>query len=406
MSSSRVEAYVRQHCFTTGTAPGGLRFGAELELLAVDASSRRIAPIESAAAEGSLAVARSAATRLGWTECGSTKGVPRFVAAHGGALSFEPGGQLEYASSVHGSLDELLRELDVVDAVLRDEAAVCGIDLLALGVDPENDAGDAPLQLQAERYRRMAAHFAGIGPDGARMMRQTASLQLCLGGVDGAARFRLANALAPWMVALFANSSRYAGAPTGCASYRADSWRRVDPQRTGILHGTDPVREYAAFAMRAPAFLVGPEGAPVLPLASLDRSRATDVVLATHLSTLFPEVRPRGYLELRSMDAMEAEHRAAAVVFAVGLLADPASAARAAEVAAEPDAALLVAAGRAALDDVVLAAGARDLVDVALAGCERLGARVVGAAVLERARDTFTALLSRNRREHPALARR
>jgi glutamate--cysteine ligase len=404
--SARVEAYVREHCFAASAtmSRGGLGFGAEMELLAVDAASGRIAPIDATDRSCSLDVARAAAARLGWTACRSAKGVPRFVAPEGGALTFEPGGQVEYASAVHRSITGLLRELRVVDDVLRDEAAARGIDLLAVGVDPENGAEEAPLQLRASRYRRMAAYFAGIGADGARMMRQTASLQVCLGGIDVEARYRLANAVAPWLVALFANSPRYAGDDTGCASYRAHTWRGVDPARTGLMAGSDPVREYAAFAMRAPAFLAGAEESPALPFACVDDAVATDEALATHLSTLFPEVRPRGYLELRSMDAIGVEHHAAAVVFATGLLADDRAAAEAGEVAREPDTARLRAAGRVGLGDSVLAAQARTLADVALAGCARLGAQVVDPSVLEHARDSFDALLSRAPREPAVLA--
>jgi glutamate--cysteine ligase len=394
--SARMEAYVREHCFRPpATADDGrLRFGAELELLAVDASSRRVAPIEAANATCTLDIARAAAARLAWTESRSEKGVPRFAGSHGGALTFEPGGQIEYATAVHHSLEGLLRELRIVQKVLRDEAAARAIDLLAVGVDPANGAGDAPLQLGAPRYRRMAAYFAGIGTDGARMMRQTASLQLCLGGIELEERFGLANALAPWLVALFANSPQYDGRDTGCASFRAETWRGVDPARTGLLEGSDPVREYAAFALRAPAFLACAEDAPALPFASLDAGLATDEVLATHLSTLFPEVRPRGYLELRSMDAVAPEHHAAATVFATGLLVDARAAAGAREVVQAPDAQRLRVAGRRGLADAGLSAKVRELTELALDGCRRLGYQVVGGSTLERARDSFDALLS------------
>lgn len=390
-----VETHLRERCFGSYVAGTPLRFGAEMELLALDASTRRIAPIESPDGAGSLGVVRLAAEQLDWTEQRAPKGGSRFITSGGGALTFEPGGQIEYASAVHSSVDAVLAELRVVDGVLREHASMQGIELLARGVDPVNSLDDAPLQLDAPRYRRMDAYFAGIGADGARMMRQTASLQLCIGGIDLVTRWRLANSLAPWLVAIFANSSCYAGQPTGCASYRADTWRGVDPRRTGVFQGQDPVREYAAFALGAPAFLAGPEGSPALPFAAMIDGEATDDALATHLSTLFPEVRPRGYLELRSADAVDVRHHAAALVLAVGLLGDDAAARRASELIGEPAPALLRAAGRAGVAEPALTAHARELVETAMLGCVRLGEAIVSESTLADAHASFAELLAR-----------
>ena len=91
--------------------------------------------------------------------------------------------------------------------------------------------------------------------------------------------------------------------------------------RTGIVAGRDPVPAYAAFALAAPAFLAGGEDDAPVAFADLPDVYATDDALAVHLSTLFPEVRPRGYLELRSADAIDVRHHAAAMVFVAGLLA-------------------------------------------------------------------------------------
>jgi glutamate--cysteine ligase len=235
----------------------------------------------------------------------------------------------------------------------------------------------------------MAEYFAGVGPSGARMMRQTASLQLCIGGVDPAARWRVANALAPWLVATFANSARYAGSNTGCASYRAETWRNVDPRRTGVFEGREPLREYAAFALAAPAFLVGAGGTPALPFAALGDDEASDAALAAHLTTLFPEVRPRGYLELRSIDSVDAAHHAAAMVFAAGILCDDIASAAAMEVVGEPSPSLLRTAGRSGLADPALARCAADLVEIAVAGCARRVGTIVSESVIDVARATL-----------------
>jgi glutamate--cysteine ligase len=277
----------------------------------------------------------------------------------------------------------------MVQRLLEEEAARRGITLLAVGVDPENGAADAPFQLDAERYRRMAAYFDGIGPHGARMMRQTASLQLCLGGADPVARWRVSNAIAPWLVALFANSPRYAGHDTGCASYRAETWRGVDQRRTGIFQGCEPLREYAAFALAAPAFLVGADDQPAMPFGELHEGATSDADVATHLSTLFPEVRPRGYLELRSIDSVDATQHAAAMVFAAGIIGDDVASAEALELLGDPDPSLLTAAGRSALADPVLARHAHDLIEIAIAGCARRGATMISESLLDEGRSVL-----------------
>ena len=376
-----VERVVRERCFTAPAA-NALTVGAELELLAFDASTHAIAPIFPGCTGGcSIDVARDVGRRLAWRDTISDKGVPRFASDAGGSLTFEPGGQLEYATAVHASVDGVLRELCIVESRLRESAEVRGISLLALGIDPFNGPHAAPLQLTADRYARMARYFAGRGPDGARMMRQTASLQVNIGGIPLLDRWAVANAIAPWAVAMFANSSRYAGSEAQCASYRADTWRGVDPSRTGVFRGRDPVSEYTAFALGARAFLAD-DAAP--SFADLPVGLATESALATHLTTLFPEVRPRGYLELRSLDALDDAGRRAAMAFMAGIVADAQSAAEALELLGEPDESLLRNAGRQGMAADVIAAKSAGLVQIALGGCRRLGAAIVSEETLSR----------------------
>ena len=372
-----VSRYLREHCFTA-PATRGLTFGAELELLALDTGTNAVTPIFPVAERAcSLDVVRDVARRLSWRETTSDKGVPRFSSDAGGSLTFEPGGQLEYASAVHNSVDAVLRELCAVESQLRESAEPCGISLLAVGVDPFNGADATPLQLTAERYAKMARYFATIGAGGARMMRQTASLQINIGGVSPLDRLAVANAIAPWMVALFANSSCYASEDSGCASFRAETWRGVDPSRTGLLRGRDAIAEYTAFALDAHAFLAN-DAAPCF----VDLPRVTDGMLATHLTTLFPEVRPRGYLEMRSLDALDDARRRAAMAFVAGIVGDSAAAADALDLVGEADEALLLRAGRRGMTDQTLSSKASDLVEIARAGCQRLGPSVVSEATV------------------------
>src|ERR687890_763464 len=101
-------------------------------------------------------------------------------------------------------------------------AAGEGIDLLATGIDPFNSIEQAPLLVTAKRYQLMAEYFATLGPAGARMMRQTASFQINLDfDEEPWFRWRVLNALAPYVTAIFANSPIYGGTPTGYQSTRA-----------------------------------------------------------------------------------------------------------------------------------------------------------------------------------------
>ena len=290
-------------------------------------------------------------------------------------MTFEPGGQVEYASPPRASATELLDDLRATASALRDACAAQDIRLLDCGLDPANGPERAPLQVRASRYRRMDAHFARIGPAGARMMRQTASLQVAVDiGADALGRWRLLNALAPVLTAVFANSPRYAGEDTGFASYRAETWRRADPLRTGVLGGPDPIGAYVDFALRAPAILLGGDTEPAQPFAAWMSAIDGTAQWAQHLGTLFPEVRPRGYFEVRSIDAVPEGSWPAVMALLAGITYDPRAASEAAEIVGEPDAQLLERAGHLGLGHPTLARMARELAGVALGGAARLGA--------------------------------
>ena len=380
------------------------RIGAEVELIPVNASSRRAAPILSDDEPSTLPVMRAMAEQLGWRESRSEKSdAPEFRLPGGGRLCFEPGGQIEYAAPPNESVSALAEDLRDVALALGEWLDAAGITLVAAGVDPRNRITDVPLRLDGERYRRMDAHFARIGPHGARMMRQTASIQVNLdAGSDPLERWRLLNALTPFLVAIFANSPLYAGADTGHRSIRRHIWGNLDPDRTGIAYApNDPVAGYARFALGAKAILLETEAA--LPRPFADHVHRADVTVETwreHLTTLFPEVRPRGYFEVRSTDALSPEWYAVPLVFLAGLTRAPDMARRASEIAGAPDATRLARAGRCGLSDDDIAIASVELANLALEGCLRLGPSVVSETDLA----TATAFFDRftRRRRSPA----
>jgi len=249
----------------------------------------------------------------------------------GGALTAEPGGQIEYSGQPFETACLAARDLeDAVDLMIETARGVdVSFDLIGVGLHPWGTPEEVGLHLSFPRYPAMQAYFDRIGAMGRRMMRLTGSVQVCIDHAPAeelAARWELAQRLAPVLTAAFANGSIQEGQPNGLASARADAWLTLDPARTGFPPAWldnpqgDPVEQYWEFALNAPVMFrvdaqgvhhtlpphftfcdwihqgldpIEPDGSAYPSLADWDR----------HLSTLFPEVRPRGYLELRSIDA-------------------------------------------------------------------------------------------------------
>jgi dimethylhistidine N-methyltransferase/glutamate--cysteine ligase len=364
--------------------------GAEIELLALRADSLLPCPIDDAGVS-SRGFLRRYGEPVGWIEEVSPKGTPRFRIPGRGTVSFEPGGQIEFSTAA-AEPSAVLRVLREVVQPLRNRALENGIVLLDSGLDPYNDITTAAPQLFAERYARMARYFDSIGPAGIRMMRQTAAFHLNFDfGDQNMLRWRVLNAAAPFLTAMFANSRRYAGTDTGFASARAMTWRSLDPARTGILPaGPVAEDEYLDFALNAPAMLL--ESEPGRYPAFIERWTAGNVTMEDwheHLTTLFPDVRPRGYLELRCIDAMPPAMYSAPIVLVSGLLYDRESLATANDLLGSPNRDLLPVAAAAGLSDDGIRGVARDLVAIGLSGARRLGASRVSENDLDEAARFF-----------------
>ncbi len=370
-----------------GPVPG--RIGVEVELIALRAGDRKPCPIEGADLH-SLGFLRAYGGPLGWVSERSPKGTPQFLLPGQGTLTFEPGGQLEFSSEPALSATGALSTLRAVVPPLIAAAGAAGIQLLEAGIDPVNGIEDAPLQLKANRYARMAEYFAGIGPAGARMMRQTAAFHLNLDfGGENMLRWRVLNAAAPYLTAIFANSRRYAGELTSAASNRALAWRGLDLARTGVLPaGPVAEDEYLDFALGAPAMLLDPvEGRYPAFGECWAAERVTLHQWHEHLTTLFPEVRPRGYLEVRCIDAMPFEWYAAPVALLAGLLYDRATLIAADDLLGSPRPDLLGRAASAGLADPDIGRLAPDLFALGLEGAAALGETFLARADLEQARE-------------------
>jgi glutamate--cysteine ligase len=371
--------------------------GLELELLPILQSTRKPALTGRRQKPSTSEILARLARREGWTEQPAGDDPSAWQLADGARLSFEPGGQLEISSTPHTTVSSVVESTRVLVDLLRDAMADHGIDLIAAGVDPYNDIGVVPLQLHRERYVGMTHYFESIGPSGVRMMRQTAALQINLErGPDPLSRWLLLNALAPAVVALFSNSPTYAGKRTNHTSYRAHLWRTLDHTRTGLAcDENDPIAAYLKFALEAFAMRSGNKTRPYTTFR--EWMGGADISLDDwyfHLSTLFPEVRPKEYFELRSADTIEPEWLAAPLVFVTAIVYDRVSAQRAFEIVGTPSPELLELAGIKGVAHPALHRMARALADIALDGAQSLGENYISAQDVKIASDYFDRRLS------------
>jgi glutamate--cysteine ligase len=291
----------------------------------------------------------------------------------GSVVTVEPGGAVELSGPpVQGVLPAI--EAMITDqAVLRTAFAGAGLGLVLLGADPLRPAQRIN---PGARYRAMEQFFKAShsGAAGAAMMTSTASVQVNLdaGPESGwADRVRLAHALGPTLVAIAANSPLLGGNFSGWRSTRQRVWSQLDSARCGPIltaSGDDPGTDWARYALKAPVMLVhSPEAVPVmhyLPFADwadgrelLGGRRPTCYDLEYHLTTLFPPVRPRQWLEIRYLDSVPDAVWPAVVFTLVTLLDDPVVADIAAE-AVEPVATAWDIAARVGLTDRRLRAAA------------------------------------------------
>ncbi|MBF8193837.1 ergothioneine biosynthesis glutamate--cysteine ligase EgtA [Nonomuraea sp. K274] len=250
----------------------------------------------------------------------------------GSRVTFEPGGQLEL-SGPPGPLPGTLARLAADVSAVRDALRAAGLVLAGVGLDPLRPARR---QLRQPRYDAMA-EFLGV-PYGPLMMCSTASIQVNLDlGERPALRWRRAHALGPVLLAAFANSPLSGGgAPSGWMSGRQAVWDRLDRTRTAPVPAAgpadNPADAWAEYLLDARLMLVreGQERYRAVLDGSTFRDwldaghgrRPTAEDLAYHATTVFPPVRPRGWLEIRYLDAQHPAAWPACVAVTYALVVD------------------------------------------------------------------------------------
>jgi glutamate--cysteine ligase len=261
----------------------------------------------------------------------------------GGAISLEPGGQFELSGAplktLHETAAETAQHLGHAKAV----GERLGIGFLTLGMSPLWTRAETPVMPKA-RYRIMTDYMPKVGQLGLDMMYRTATVQVNMdyaSEADMVKKLRVSLALQPVATAIFANSPFTDGKPNGFLSMRSQIWRDTDGDRTGMMAFAFEegfgYEAYVDWALDVPMYFVKRDstyhdvaGASFRDLfagrlAQLPGERATHSDWANHVSTLFPEVRLKRYLEMRGADVGGLAHITALSAFWTGILYDEAA---------------------------------------------------------------------------------
>lgn len=243
-----------------------------------------------------------------------------FDVTGGGAISLEPGGQFELSGApvdtVHQTCSELMAHL----AQVREVAKPLGLGFIGLGMTPTWSRADMPVMPKG-RYKIMTAYMPKVGTRGLDMMYRTCTVQSNLdfsSEADMVKKLRVSLALQPVATALFANSPFTQGRPNGYLSARSEIWRDTDNNRAGMLpfafEDGMGFERYVDYALDVPMYFVK-RGDKYIDVSGksfrdffagkldvMPGERPTISDWANHLSTIFPEVRLKRYLEMRGAD--------------------------------------------------------------------------------------------------------
>ena len=280
-----------------------------------------------------------AMTEFGWEPVYEGDNVIALKGADG-AISLEPAGQLELSGAplenLHQTCAETGRHLKQVKAI----GEKTGKAFLGMGLWPDKARAELPIMPKG-RYEIMLRHMPRVGSMGLDMMLRTCTIQVNLdysSEADMAHKFRTSLALQPLATALFANSPFMEGKPNGFLSYRSHIWSDTDPHRTGMLpfvfEDGFSYERYADYMLNVPMYFVYRDGKYIDAsgldfkdflkgeLSVLPGEKPTASDWEDHMSTAFPEVRLKSFLEMRGADGGPWNRICALPAFWVGLLYD------------------------------------------------------------------------------------
>ncbi|HET6467122.1 MAG TPA: glutamate--cysteine ligase, partial [Geminicoccaceae bacterium] len=313
------------------------RIGTEHEKFGFTREDLRPLPYEG---EGGIrALLEGLAARFGWRAV-EEQGRPIALSRAGASVTLEPGGQFELSgapvTTLHETCEEVHAHLDQVRAV----ADPLGVGMLGIGFQPKWRREDIPWMPKG-RYRIMRAYMPKKGRLGLDMMLRTCTIQVNLdfaSEADMVKKFRVGLAWQPVATALFANSPFTEGRPNGFVSYRSHIWTDTDPDRSGILpfvfEDGMGFERYVEHALDVPMYFVYRDGRYIDAsgqsfrdflagrLPALPGEIPTLGDWSDHLTTLFPEVRLKRFLEMRGADGGPWRSLCALPALWVGVLYD------------------------------------------------------------------------------------
>ena len=281
-------------------------------------------------------------TRHGWRPVEENGHVIALAGADG-SVSLEPAGQFELSGAPLENLHQTCAETGRHLAQVKEAGERLGIGFLGLGMWPDKARSQLSVMPKG-RYEIMRRHMPRVGSMGLDMMLRTCTIQVNLdyrSEADMAKKFRVGLALQPLATALFANSPFTEGKPNGMLSYRSHIWSDTDPQRTGMLpfvfEDGFGYERYADYMLDVPMYFVYRDGRYIDAaglsfrdflngeLSVLPGEKPTLDDWNDHLSTAFPEVRLKTFLEMRGADGGPWSRICALPAFWVGLLYDDAA---------------------------------------------------------------------------------
>ena len=326
--------------FEAGNKPKSqFRVGTEHEKFVFTVEGHK--PVPYAGPRGIRALLEGMHNLLGWEPIMEGDNIiGMFDVTGGGAISLEPGGQFELSGApvenIHQTASELMAHLSQV----REVAKPLGIGFLGMGMTPNWSRADMPMMPKG-RYKIMTNYMPKVGKYGLDMMYRTCTVQANLdfsSEADMVKKLRVSLALQPIATALFANSPFTEGKPNGFLSFRSQIWTDTDNNRAGMLPWAFEdgmgFERYTDYALDVPMYFVK-RGDTYIDVSgksfkdffagkldALPGERPCISDWANHLSTIFPEVRLKRYLEMRGADGGPWRRLPSLSAFWVGLLYD------------------------------------------------------------------------------------
>jgi glutamate--cysteine ligase len=329
--------------------PEAWRIGTEHEKFVFRRSDLRRVPYEG---PDGIRALLDGLTRFGWTPV-LESGKPIALSQGQCSISLEPGGQFELSGAPLETVHQTCAEVGTHLKQTREIAGELGVGLLGLGFDPKWRREDVPWMPKG-RYAIMRDYMPKRGALGLDMMLRTCTVQVNLdfaSEADMVTKFRVGLALQPVATALFAASPFVEGKPSGYSSYRSHVWTDVDPDRSGILPFVFDkgfgFEAYVDYLLDMPMYFVYRDGRYIdasgqsfrdfitgrLPALPGEVAKMGDWV--DHLTTAFPEVRLKRFLEMRGADGGPWSRLCALPALWVGLYYDKTSLAAAADMVAD-----------------------------------------------------------------------